>query len=204
MRLFLSLIAGVAALFVSTMASAALNVSASTPGGQTTFNTGDVVTVDVTISTTGAEALALGLRAANYDPTILTNGQGTVVPTGIFGVAPGNPLGGIANTVGGEEEPPQFMVREGWSINLFQGVSVTAAAGSAPELFQVQFIAGLPGVTQIDIGALAGYADTYIGGDNASTPASLVITVIPEPGTALLMGLGLAGLATSRDRRARR
>ena len=44
----------------------------------------------------------------------------------------------------------------------------------------------------------AAFSDVYGGGNNIANNASLQITVIPEPGTALLMGLGLAGLATTR------
>jgi hypothetical protein len=201
MRLFVSLIAGVAALCATSVASAALNVSATTPGGQTTFNSGEIVTIDIEISTTAAEAQGLGLRAAGYDPTILTDGQGTVVPASIFNDTTTGPVpfGGIQNIATGEEQPPLVLTREGWSINLFQGVSTQTALGSAPEFFQVQFIAGLPGVTTVDVGVFADYADLYTGGDGVVNNASLELTIVPEPGTALLMGLGLAGLAMRRE-----
>jgi len=201
MRLFVSLIAGVAALFATSVASAALNVSATTPGGQTTFSPGETVTIDIEISTTGAEAQGLGLRAAGYDPTILTDGQGTVVPTSIFNDTTTGPIpfGGIQNIATGEEQPPLVLTREGWSINLFQGVSTLTALGSGPEFFQVQFVAGMPGVTTVDVGVFADFADLYTGGDGIVNNASLEITIVPEPGTALLMGLGLAGLAIRRE-----
>ena len=44
------------------------------------------------------------------------------------------------------------------------------------------------------------YSDGYLSnsGDNAvNNAAPLTINVVPEPGTALLMGLGLAGLAAA-------
>lgn len=52
--------------------------------------------------------------------------------------------------------------------------------------------------TNIDMGAVA------VGNGGAILPfnnASVNLTVIPEPGTALLMGIGLAGLAASNRRR---
>ena len=196
MRLFTSIIA-LATFMVAGAASAALTVTSAQSGGLT-VNPGDTVTIDISISTSAPEALALGLRAANYDNTILTNGTGTVVPSGIFGVNLGGTiLGGLNNSASGAEQGPQSGVRAGWSVNLFQGVSTAAAYTAGPDVFQVQFVAGAPGVTTVDIGAFASYSDTYTGGDNGMNAASVQVTVIPEPGTALLMGLGLAGLAAA-------
>ncbi len=195
MRLFTSIIA-LATFMVAGAASAALTVSSAQSGGLT-VNPGDTVTIDISISTSAPEAQALGLRAANYDPSILTNGTATVVPTSIFNFAPSVPFGGLANSASGVEEAPAAGIRSGTSINLFQGVSVSPAAGAGPEAFQVTFVAGAPGVTTVDIGAFASYSDAYSGGDNGMNPASVEVTVIPEPGTALLMGLGLAGLAAA-------
>lgn len=195
MRLFTSLIAGVAAFMVTTTASAALFVTA-TPSA-TSFLPGETVTIDIQISTTAPEALALGLRAANYDPTILTNAVATIVPASIFNFSPTVPFGGLGNNASGLEQAPAPGVRAGFSVNLFQGVSTTPAAGAGPENFQVQFTAGAPGTTTVDVGAFADYSDVYLGGDGGQTPDSVTITVVPEPGTALLMGLGLAGLAAA-------
>ena len=92
-----------------------------------------------------------------------------------------------------------------------------AASASSPGLdgvidggdaqFRLVFRAAAPGVTTIEIGTNT--ADPILGnavigdGGVASNAANAVVTVsvIPEPGTALLMGLGLAGLATAGRRR---
>ena len=197
MRLSTSLIAVVANLLIAGSASAGLTVVATQTNASGIYNPGDLVTVDIELSTTGAEAVALGLRAANYDPEILTNATVTVAPSVIFDFGPGSGFGGLTNTaVPGEEAPGG--PRPGWSLNIFQAVSLTPAASAGPVSFQVTFVAGDQGDTQIDIGALSEYGDVYGGGNNIANNASLQITVIPEPGTALLMGLGLAGLATTR------
>ena len=58
--------------------------------------------------------------------------------------------------------------------------------------------------TTIDIGAFADYSDTYGGGDNGMNPASVTITVVPEPGAvaASLAAIGsVFGVAAVRRRR---
>lgn len=201
MRMFNGLMAGLSTLLVASAASAALTVTVNAPGG-TTYSAGQTVTLDITISTTAEEALALGLRAANYDPTILTSGAGTVVPTSIFNVSPSIPFGGLTNSATGAEQEPLVGVRAGTSINLFQGVATSPAAGAGPESFQVQFTAGASGTTTVDVGAFLDYSDTYLGGDNVVNNASIQITV-PEPASVLssLAALGaVAGVVHVRRR----
>ena len=198
MRLFTSLIVSVATVLVAGAASAALTVSSPQSGG-IVVSPGDTVTIDITVETTAPEALALGLRAADYDNTILTSGTTTVLPASIFNFSPSVPFGGIGNVADGLEQAPSSN-RPGYSLNLFQGVATTPAAGAGPELFQVTFVAGAAGTTTVNIGAFAAYADTYLGGDNGLTNTSVEVTVVPEPGTALLMGLGLVGLAAAGRR----
>ena len=62
MRLFTSIIA-LATFMVAGAASAALTVSSAQSGGLSVLP-GDTVTIDISISTSGNEAQALGLRAA--------------------------------------------------------------------------------------------------------------------------------------------
>jgi len=57
------------------------------------------------------------------------------------------------------------------------------------------------GTTTLDIGTFAEFGGIYQGtSDDNANNTSVTVTVIPEPGTALPMGLGLAGLATAGRR----
>lgn len=72
--------------------------------------------------------------------------------------------------------------------------------------FRVVFTVTGPGTTTIDIGTNAnptlGNVVALAGGvSEQATNALITLTVVPEPGTALLMGLGLAGLAAAGRRR---
>ena len=81
-----------------------------------------------------------------------------------------------------------------------EGVA-TGTAGD-PQ-FQLVFTAVGPGTTTINLGADAAYGDEIIGAAGSVLTAnntSVTLTVIPEPGTALLMGLGLVGLASGGRR----
>lgn len=193
MRMFYGLMAGLSTLLVASVASAALTVTVNAPGG-TTYAPGETVTLDITVSTTAAEALALGLRAANYDNTILTSGSATVLPASIFNFSPSVPIGGLSNSASGDEQAPLPGVRAGTSINLFQGVATSPAAGAGPDSFQVQFTAGAAGTTTVDIGAFGDYSDTYLGGDDVANNTSITITV-PEPASVLSAFAALGAVA---------
>ena len=87
------------------------------------------------------------------------------------------------------------------------GVGPNADVGSGNVHFTLQFVypGGLTAHTPFTLefgvfGDLGSVAGDQFGGTLAFSNTSLGILVIPEPGTALLMGLGLAGLATTRRR----
>ena len=226
MRIFNGLLAGLTTLLVASAATAALTVSASSTSDLSNIAIGEEFTINISISTSGNEAQSLGLRAANYNPDtsefVVQSGEqvenpdfdpsapvviqfvSATVPASIFNFSPSVPFGGLSNSASGVEEIPATGIRAGISVNLFQGVSVSAAAGAGPEAFDVTFTGLEEGTTTIDIGAFADYSDTYGGGDNGMNPASVTITVVPEPGAvaASLAAIGsVFGVAAVRRRR---
>ena len=212
MRLFISVIATAAMFLAAGAASAETTYSAATTVASgnaiTALVPGDVVTIDVTLRSDGALTLGIGGAATGYDPAVAEFTSGTA--TGSF--LNGNCFPGFGCFGGLDNLAPvpltQTSVTAGILVAFATGASVTGVtndgtidegvdgvAGSAQ--FQLVFTAVGPGTTTLDIGeALAdGSATVGAGGATLVTnSASVTLTVVPEPGTALLMALGLAGL----------
>ena len=80
-------------------------------------------------------------------------------------------------------------------------VRVATARPAEAAQFQIVYDVIGAGTTTLRVGTFADYADAFSGAsDNTVTNTGVTITVVPEPGTALLMGLGLAGLAAAGRR----
>ena len=155
---------------------------------------------------------------------------GGAVASSIFNTvrAPGSPnqaFGGLGNTLAGPVEEgffnPITFEREEKRAMLFNGVGLAAATGSGADdvgvggdytgagdvHFQVTFqatpVQSAARQFTLDFGTMVDLGAGAIGEGGAVLPfgnTQYLVTVIPEPGTALLMGLGLAGLATQRRR----
>ena len=108
----------------------------------------------------------------------------------------------LANPLGPEV---QYLNAASTAGSSFTGVTdegVDGLAGSAQ--FQLVFEASGPGTTTIEFGADQDYGDALIlagGLIGVTNSAFVTLNVVPEPGTALLMGLGLAGLASAGRRK---
>ena len=181
-------------------------------------NTGELVT--------GLDILAFGYdETASVFPTIssgLTNTGGSVASE-VFLPFPGGSTFGLTNIVSVPTD--RFTVNnlnpEVVRTQLFGGLNIGGTPGSGVNdvgiggdlitngdvHFQVTFtnIPSQIAASNIDLqfGTNIDLAAVAVGAGGAILPfnnASINLTVIPEPGTALLMGLGLAGLASSRRR----
>jgi hypothetical protein len=221
MRLFISVIASAAMFFAASVAGAAVTFSAVASSGSgnalSALEPGDVVTVDITLRSDGEGTLAVGAAASGYDRNVVSfdSGQAAsavmvqvcIPAVGCFGgignVAANLPLAEAVDATAGPFV--QFLTAVSLTSNTFTGASdpgvVTGVAGDAQ--FRLIFNADAAGVTQLNIGAFPEFGNAVVlagGGDGVSNNTVVNLTVIPEPGTALLMGLGLAGLAAAGRR----
>ncbi len=178
----------IAVLAYAGAASAALTVTvdSTVPADLSALSIGDTVTINFSVATTAPEAQALGLRA---DGGAGLTATGTFnAPASIFNFSPSVPFGGLSNT------PALLGVSADGTVNLFQGVSLSAAAGAGPDSFSVEFTASADGAGTITIGQVAGHPeDIYNGGDNVYNSATVSYTV-PEPSAVAASLCGLASV----------
>jgi hypothetical protein len=144
---------------------------------------------------------------------------------------PNGSLGGLDNTLATATEVGYFNpfcslsgcpVVDPLRVRVFQGISTNSSngdgsldlgiggstVGAGDHHFSVTFqaIAGLalPETRTLTFGGISDQGEVAVGAGGALLPytnGTVSFTVVPEPGTALLMGLGLAGLAGSSRRR---
>jgi hypothetical protein len=197
-------------------------VNVTGDGADGVLDAGGTVTFDLRLTTDATPLYGLGvsvtgydLPGANFDRELGIAFQSATVVNHAFGIDIGSgPEFGIDNQTTGEEifAINQF-TPQAYTTSLFEGVGVTAAAGDGSADLGINGAAAHPSgdihfqVTFSNVGVLVNrtYAtlsfdvlSVYAGGTNSTSSATFALTVIPEPGTALLMGLGLAGLAANR------
>ena len=225
MRLFTSILATVAMLAMAPSAFAAITYTATATTSDSSplsaVTVGAQIIIDITVRTDDF-ASAAGGSVNNYDNSVvaLNAGASTIAGT-IFNqicVAPGTCFNGLTNqsgsaipfaetTVGTVGVESQFLNALGLAPAGGNGSVDEGAVGgvTGDAQFQIVFDASAGGSTTLNIGTYFAYQDGYTGTDGldpgTSTNTSIAITVIPEPGTALLMGLGLAGLAGAGRRK---
>lgn len=210
MRLIPSLIATLAVLFVTTTAGA---VEFSIVGADSaTVLPGEQVTIDIVITNNSLTSVnGLGASVTDYGANEFVSGQAVTNYLNAICVAPGSCFGGLDN-LAGPALSQSSIGANGNRIQIALSAALTGVVG-APNTDQ-----GLDGVTgtaqftvtftareSAAINISTGYqGDGVILGDGSTIQAegaTFNLTVVPEPGTALLMGLGLAGLASAGRRK---
>jgi len=200
-------------------------VNVTGDGADGVLDAGGTVTFDLRMSTDAGPlfGVAVGvsgydIAGANYDRELGIAFQSATVVGHAFGqnFGPGVNVGGFDNATTGDEV---FSINQlnpqAYTTSLFEGIGVTAALGDGSEdeglggagsnvhpnndvHFQVTFSNVLGTVDRAFADLSFDVLSVYAGGTTSTSSATFALTVIPEPGTALLMGLGLAGLAANR------
>ena len=210
MRLFTSVIAS-AIFLAASVAGATTFTVVSTSRPLNSLNVGDTVTIGIRLSNS-LGVFGLGASAYGYNESVIDFTSGSAVASINHAVAiPAvGAFSGLTNVVGGALIESSIGA-SGNRVQIINGVGLAATntnvldpgldgiIGGNDAQVRITFTATGVGVTNIIIGTgYNGDAEVLAGGlTNQNDNNTLVITVIPEPGTALLMGLGLAGLAAA-------
>ena len=211
MRLFVSIIA-TAIFFAASAASAAVTftVDVTSDSGRPLdlLEAGDTITLDITMRSDGTPTFAIGASVFGYEPGSLTLVGGVTSSAALvqFATGPGTGFGGLDSTQAVASVGPR-------ETQFFNGVSISGTpATGVGDISPVTGVAGGPharitftvnAATSFRVGADAAFGDAIVGQGGAfltANNADIAVALIPEPGTALLMGLGLAGLAAAGRR----
>lgn len=198
MRILITTALATAMLFVSAATASAVSftfgpaVGASGPGG--TILPGDNVSIDLFFDTETENLQAFFLQV-NHAGT--TASSAAVEPFLFVGGVVGTPLGApVPNSAAGGNATGQFVITVG-APGSFNPGSGDVKFGS------INLVNVAAGTISIDISEAGGAVGGPGGQDLVA--AGLVtfdsITVVPEPTTALLVGLGLVGLGVAGRRK---
>lgn len=219
MRLFISVLATAAMIFAASAASAVtfsvIGTSTSLGSELSALLPGEEVTIDIRVGADADGVFGMGASVWGYDENVADFVSGDAVASIFNAVAiPGvGAFSGLSNLNAGALGE-SFIGANGNRVQIFNGAGLSPTfaqaldpgldgnVGGGDAMFRVTFAAIAPGTTSLNIGT--GYQGDVVvlaGGVTIQAQNGVVeLTVVPEPGTALLMGLGLAGLAAAGRR----
>ncbi len=207
-------------------ASALTQFAVTTDRPPDNLQPGDFITVGIRLSG-GTNVFGLGASAYGYDESVVDFESGEavsqinnaviigcvgchVLSSGLYNYLVSRAIGVFSGPLG-----ESSIGDNGNRVLFFNGVGLSATnsnpldpgldnvVGGGGVQFRLVFRAIDPGRTVIRIGTgYEGDGEVSWGGSvDTSSNVEVAITVVPEPGTGLLVGLGLAGLATSAARK---
>ncbi|MFK7896665.1 MAG: PEP-CTERM sorting domain-containing protein [Myxococcota bacterium] len=183
------------------------NVDVETESGDGVVRVGDEVTLNVAMTSDGEPYYGISASVSGYETSRARFDRGVAVDTAFNTVCiPGaGCFAGISNMAIPLVEDPAVP-----RVPFFLGVTIAPAASTGADDFGIggfrisegdyhaslTFEMLLPGLSRFDIGAALPDELIIVAGGAIEPPinAFVEIYVVPEPSTALLMGLGLIGL----------
>ena len=203
MRLFISnLLFTMGLLLLSASTASAISLYLHSP--ITTIGLGDTVTVELLMDTEGeTQVTSVFTSVGNDNSLALSFTSGTSPGQILFNTSTFEGVARVSNPVDGVPGDAAGRIR---AANFATATPTGSGVASAKQLLATLIFTG----TQVGDAILAPLA--IVGSDEVTVATvsvtgqvslgePLSITVIPEPGTALLMGLGLAGLTAAGRRR---
>jgi len=204
MRLFISnLLFTMGLLLLSASTASAISLSLANPSA-TTITLGETVTVDLLLDTEGETQITSVFTSVGNDNSFALSFTSGVSPGQILfntvsfeGVARvSNPVDGVPGDAAGRIRAASFATATvtGSGIASANQLLATLTFTGTEVGFANLVALAIVGSDEVTVATLSVTGDVGLG-------ESIGINVIPEPGTALLMGLGLAGLTAAGRRR---
>lgn len=205
MRILFALIV-TAAIFCTASTASAVEFTLLGPTVVTT-SSGETHTINILMTNvSGTALLGIGASVYNYGRNEFVGGQAVGSYLNQLCIRPGLCFGGLTNLVGPELEESSIGDNENRvQIALSESPFLVTNPGYETDpglddtvgttMFSLTFTARVTALIRIGTGY---HGDGVILGDGSSIEAqeaTFEILIIPEPGTALLVGLGLTGLA---------
>lgn len=221
--------AAIALVATSASANVVFNATASAANPLNALLPGDLVTISIRMTNNATLApptrdfvAGVGAAVQGYNPAVMSFVTGEIADTNFFcsnasctngllnGLDPLEPL--VEATSAAIGKYVQFVNAVTTAARNGPGTTEPGIDGTNTDAeFRLVFQAGAAGTTTFDIGTSTDLglgnviviATSSAGANSAivqGVNAQIQVTVIPEPGTALLMGLGLAGLAVAGRR----
>jgi hypothetical protein len=204
MRLFTINTLTVALVLFGASSASAVNVFLGTPSA-TSINVGETVSIQFRLDTEGATDVTSVFTSIFADPAVLGFSSGASPLNILYNTSNFEALSRVSQPVAVVDPNDPAPVGGVHAANFATPTPTGSGLASANQILaSVTFVGVAPGSTVISAAALPGDTITRSTVAVAYTtgPDSALITVVPEPGTALLMGLGLAGLGLAGRRNA--
>jgi PEP-CTERM motif len=207
MRLLIINLVAVALLLSSAVSASAIsmffsNLQALGGADLNALNAGDQISIQLRMDTEGETQITSVFNSLGVDPGLLSFVSGTSPGQILFNTSTFEGVARVSQPALNPGDPAGQVRAANFAAAGPSGVS-SANQLLATVIFEA--VAGAGGTTSVTQIVTVGDDVTVGGVVSAYTPAAasgpITVLPIPEPGTALLMGLGLAGLGVAGRRR---